>query len=111
MKRVIDKLKSMWGKKYHVKRGFLLLGTDEVLTSNHLLEEVVELQAEIVYGTDATILEEVVDVYIVFANLIAKLDLSEALIEKLSIEKLDRVFVDKAEVQSTNPGYTRHNRS
>lgn len=112
MNILTKQLKSMYGKFYHRKRGFLLDEKDPVITSNHLLEEVTELQAEILQGNEETILNEAIDVYIVLAHLLNKLSIDTVALEVAALVQLDKAFtIHKDEILSNNPGFTRQNRN
>ena len=96
----------------HKKRGFSLADTTPQLATNHLLEEVVELQAECTLGgTRETIKQEAADVLAIFMHLlyISSITLEEVINE--CERKLEATFTNNPdEVISKNPGLTRRAR-
>ena len=96
----------------HKKRGFSLADTTPQLATNHLLEEVVELQGEcILGGTKETIKEEAADVMAIFLHLLHVMDISLEEVLETCEQKLRDVFTfDPSEVISKNPGLTRRAR-
>ncbi len=96
---------------YHKKRGFSLHNVPLGVSTNHLIEESVELQAEVLYGDTPKQLEEAADVLCCYFHVLIDSGLSPADVAVRAREKLESVFtLDKSEVLTNNPGYTRNNR-
>lgn len=103
---------------YHVKRGFSLKDASALTASNHLIEEAVELQAEVTLGnTHIDIIayekavEEAADVLLVFLHLTVVANLSLYHIIKKAKEKLKQNFtLDKSKIKTNTPGFNRSNR-
>ena len=100
---------------YHIKRGFSLKDAEPVRTANHLIEEVVELQAEIIEGEYDLSLEEASDVLLVYLHLIHLLGIDFGVylshIIDCANKKLDKNWtLDKSKILTNTPGFTRRNR-
>lgn len=96
---------------YHKKRGFSLSQSKLTTASNHLIEEVVELQAEVLDGTYDTKREEGADVLLVFLSLLWISNMSFSEIVDVASKKIEKNFtLNKDEVLTNNPGFTRKNR-
>lgn len=95
---------------YHKRRGFCLSEPKPVFICNSLLEELVELQAELLTDGDR-VREELLDVICCLAHLVVKLNFDPSEL-KLDAEKvLMGAFVkDKKDVLTDTPGFTRNNR-
>lgn len=96
---------------YHIKRGFSLKDSKLTTASNHLIEEAVELQAEVLDGDIDSKIEEAADVLLVFLHLlkISKISLNDVI--AFAFKKLTRTFtLDKTKIKTSTPGYTRKNR-
>lgn len=100
------------GGAYHIRRGFSLADTTPLLCTNHLLEEVVELQAEVCISKDReATLDEASDVLAIFLHFIHINDIDLEMLATRCMEKLQANFTfDESEVISNNPGFTRRNR-
>jgi phosphoribosyl-ATP pyrophosphohydrolase len=97
------------GGAYHIRRGFQLSDCDEREISNHLIEEAVELQAEMFRGTRETQLEEASDLICVLSHAIEFCGFTvEELMQKAK-EKLDANFTYN-ENQVQGNGFNRSNR-
>lgn len=96
----------------HRKRGFSLQEATVELAANHLIEEAVELQAEATISHDkAGVIDESADVIAVWLHLIILSDVSFEEVVVRCIEKLGEAFtLDKNEVLTDTPGFTRRNR-
>lgn len=106
---LIKKLKEMHkGFFYHKKRGFLLGTVTPTMVSCHLLEEAVELQAEIISDNHEGIVEEAADVYLLLMHLFVTLNLDIKKVETEALQKLEVAFTTKR--TKLNPGFTRRNR-
>ncbi len=105
----IDKL--FMSKAYHKKRGYRI---DEQSTDRvgvHLVEEAVELLAELMDGTPETVLEEVADVMILLSRVIYDKQIQPEWVEEAVVKKLNAIWVtDPKDVLTDNPGMTRQNR-
>lgn len=97
---------------YHKKRGFSLKEAKLSTASNHLIEEATELQAEMLDGDSATQVEEAADVLLVYLHLLRISNLTLKDVVKFARQKLERNFtLDKSEVLTDTPGYSRKNRN
>lgn len=106
---LIEKLKEMYKSTlYHKRRGFRLGTATPTMVSCHLLEEVVELQAEIISDNHEGIAKEAADVYILLMHLFVTLNLDIKKVETEALQKLEVAFTTKR--TKLNPGFTRRNR-
>lgn len=95
----------------HKKRGFSLHDVSVVDISNHLLEETVELQAEVMHGTHKEQLDEAADTLAVYLHLLVASGLPPDDVIDRCISKLNHNFtLDKSEVLTDTPGITRKSR-
>lgn len=93
---------------YHIKRGFSLRYAKKATSTNHLIEETVEYQAEILDGTRDKQIEEASDVLVVFLHSLEINDLNIEEIIDCASKKLEKVFtLDKSKIQTETPGFTR----
>lgn len=93
---------------YHRRRGFKLNDANEFVASNHLLEECVELQAEMQHGNHCRRIEESADVLCVFLHLLylGGVPLSDVVAK--AQQQLDSNFtllVD--EIETDTPAFTK----
>jgi len=96
----------------HVKRGFKVSEIPALVISNHLIEEVTELQAEVIDDDREAFIEEASHVLAVFLHLLQKQGLSLNEIATRSLKMLETNFTtDPAEVTAVTDGYTRKHRS
>lgn len=97
---------------YHKRRGFRLAETSRMMCSNHLLEEVSELQAEACITEDKkAITDEAGDVMATFLHLIYICDIDFDDVANMCLQKLDKYFTDNPnEVNTSSPGFTRRSR-
>lgn len=100
----------------HVKRGFPIRHSQIRQITNHLIEEVVELQAAIDddIGTpdqlDA-VWEEAADVLLVYMHLLRKRGMGFMQVCRVAMDKLKTNWTtDPAQVTAVNPGFTRRGR-
>jgi phosphoribosyl-ATP pyrophosphohydrolase len=97
---------------YHRKRGFRLNEAEPVLASNHVIEEAVELQAECVYGTYHSQLDEAADLLCVWLHLLWLSGVPLSVVLERASQKLDQNFtLNPDEVETKTPGRLRSNRS
>lgn len=103
---------------YHIKRGFSLKDSTSFTASNHLIEETVELQAEVVCAdgckqfSQTKALEEAADVLLVFLHLLKVSNLNIYTVLKFARDKLKRNFtLDKSKILTNTPGFNRSNRN
>ena len=109
----------------HIRKGFHLLDASIADCTNHLLEETVEAQAEVLsvlclaglshveYWGDnrASVIEELGDARSVYLHLLIRMGLTEEDVDKIALEKLARSFTsDPDKVTATIPGVTRKGR-
>lgn len=94
---------------YHVKRGFKLADVPAVVISNHLLEEAVELQAEVIVGDSSLATrQEAADVLLVFLHLLEKTGLPLYLVAETALATLNKEFtLDLANLKTSTPGFSR----
>jgi phosphoribosyl-ATP pyrophosphohydrolase len=97
---------------YHIKRGFRLSEASDIVASNHLVEEAVELQAEIIEDNYDGILAEAADLVSMLIHVLVNRGIPLCCLEDAAIKKLTETFsIDAADIISTMPGLTRRNRS
>lgn len=109
---IIDLVKHLHAERaMHVKRGFCLSDLDVERTSNHLLEEAIELQAEVLEGHRDGVVDESADVLATWLHLLQyqKIDFQEVL-ERCRQKLLDVFTFDPEDVLTTTPGYSRRHR-
>jgi phosphoribosyl-ATP pyrophosphohydrolase len=95
----------------HIKRGFRLSEASDVVNANHLLEEAVELQAEVISGNKKAILEESADVLACFLHLLVRQGINIDELCSITKTKLEKVFsFDENDILTSTPGLTRKNR-
>ena len=110
---LIERIKELHTQgAYHIKRGFSLKDSKKTTASNHLIEEAVELQAEVLDGDVITKTEEAADVLLVYLHLLYISGISFADVRDFAQFKLEKDFtLDKSKILTTTPGYTRKNRN
>jgi len=113
IEELVDYIQELHDKNaIHKKRGFVLQDTTPLIVSNHLLEEVVELQAEaVVEGNIEKSVEESADVLANFLYLLCLLGIDFGDVIDCCNNKLKDVFVfDETEVLTNTPGFSRRHR-
>ena len=96
---------------YHVKRGFRLKEATSLMVSNHLLEEAVELQSEIMANNREAIVEEAGDVIVLFARVLRTTDVGLDEVLTFATKKLNKIFTtDPNKVTAISPGTSRRAR-
>lgn len=96
---------------YHKKRGFSLADVSAAVACNHLIEESVELQAEIMCGTKENQVIEASDALATLLSTIFVQGLNIHDVISAADRKLYENFVyDKSEINTTTPGFSRSNR-
>jgi len=102
----------------HVKRGYCINDISVELQSNHLLEEVVELQAEILANhhernpNAEKIVKEACHVYACFIHLMVRLGIDFRQLEEVTDEMLSANWTtNPEEVTAKEPGFTRAGRA
>jgi len=96
---------------YHRKRGFRLSEASDTICTNHLIEEAVELQAEVLNDDDAGIVNECSDLMACVIHLLVSRNISIDDVQHAALKKLGSVFTtDKDEVLTSKPGFARSNR-
>ena len=105
---LIKKLKEMYKTPhYHKRRGFLLGTATSTMVSCHLLEEVVELQAEVIVNNRKGIEEEAADTLVLLLHLFETLNLNIDQVETRALTKLKTTFTTKKQ----EGGFTRRDRN
>jgi len=96
----------------HRKRGFGLQESSSILASNHMIEEVVELQAEAVIEQHRDgVIEESSDVLATWLHLLLHCDVSmQEVIDRCTEKLLDTFTYDPNDVLTDTPGYSRRHR-
>jgi phosphoribosyl-ATP pyrophosphohydrolase len=96
----------------HKKRGFSLHDSTPELAANHMIEEAVELQAEATIARNRDgVVEESADVLATWLHLLIHCDVSFEEVVVRCMEKLRDTFtLDKDQVLTDTPGFTRRNR-
>lgn len=114
--RLIDMIQTLIDNgSYHKRRGFRLADATPLFTSQHLLEEALELHAEIIASADhensEAILEEAADTILMFLHLIQQQNISLPTLLEAAQRKLAATFTtDVSEVTAIGPGGTRRSR-
>ncbi len=109
---LMDQIRELRDNNYrHKRRGFRLKAVSPEFLTVHLLEEAVELQAEVLTGgTRTQIVDEAGDVLCVFLHLLIAKGIPLHDVVSHAMEKLDRALVPDIESEHTNPGFTRSSR-
>jgi len=104
----------------HVRRGFCINDATLTTATNHLMEEVVELQAEMLIGDDVNdAIDEAADVLMVYlhvlelgarAGKIPREDMLACVCERARLRLNKYWTTDPAQVTATKAGMTRKNR-
>ena len=100
----------------HVRRGFKLSQATALDASNHLLEEAIELQAEVIqnqeFGYTDDMLDEASDVLVCYLHLLRRKCMPLSKVAEHAKEKLQRAFTtDPSKVTAIKPGVTRKGRA
>lgn len=98
---------------YHRKRGFSLSDSTPTIASTHMLEEAVELQAEVlITGDREAIIEESSDLLATWLHLLLQCDVEFETVVDKCIQKLHSVFTcDINELETSTPGVMRRSRA
>ena len=109
MQRLIDLIDDLYKlNAYHIRRGFRLKEGSALIASNHLLEEAIELQAEVIDSDREAIIEEAGDTLAVFCHLLKRTDISLEEVVESALDKVVRSYTtNPAEITAKNPGVTR----
>lgn len=95
----------------HIRRGFRLQDADVMVCTNHLIEEVVELQAECITQNREAIIEEASDVMAIFLHLLHMHGVALETVVDMCHSKLRNNFTyDENKLATETPGFTRRNR-
>jgi len=95
----------------HKKRGYHISNQNTEMAGLALVEETVELQAELMAGTDDTVLEEMADVLICLTRVIYDRQILPVTLLTAVEKKLDEIWVYGPDaVETGTPGLTRRNR-
>ena len=96
----------------HIRRGFRLSDATPELAANHLLEEGVELQAEIMNGDRQAMLAEASDLLAVLTHLLHMLEIPIENVAAAALAGLSKNFTLSPDaVTASRPGFTRSGRS
>ena len=113
MKKLIEYIDELHDTNaIHIKRGFCLQEANPIFATIHMLEEAVELQAEVCCdGPREAVVEEAADTLACYLHLLRILDISAEEVEERAIEKLKSVYtLNPDEVLTSTPGMTRRSR-
>jgi phosphoribosyl-ATP pyrophosphohydrolase len=111
--RLIAKVKTLYElDAIHIKRGFRLRTEGSVsVASNHLIEEAVELQAELLWGKREAIVEEAGDLLTLFCHILKRTDISLDEVVNSALEKAEKSYTaDPEKITAITPGVTRRRR-
>ena len=96
---------------FHKKRGFCITEQPTDRVGVHLIEESTELLAELMDGSDSTVLEEAADVLICLTRIIYDRKIEPEALQQVVIRKMNDIWVyDPNDIASKDPGFTRRNR-
>ena len=96
----------------HIKRGFRLQDATPLIASNHLIEETVELQAEVICGNEDGIIDEASDALACLLHLLEMKKITLDVIAKHSKQKLIKVFsTDIGKITAITNGFSRRGRA
>lgn len=97
----------------HVKRGFRLRTEgSNLVASNHLIEEAVELQAELIAENREATVEEAGDLLTLMCHILKRNNISIEEIAASAVEKVARSYtLNPEEVTAITPGVTRRGRA
>lgn len=99
------------GNAKHKRRGFGLKEASLAVISNHLIEENVEFQAELLSGDQIKQLAEAADVIGAFLHAIYAAGLPLDVVVRAAEMGLRTNFTfDEREIETNTPGFTRQNR-
>lgn len=113
MKRLIDTIERLYEiDAIHIKRGFRVkTDGNKLVASNHLLEEAVELQAEVMVDNREAIVEEAGDLLTLIVHLLKRCDISFDEVIESAVEKCHRIYTtDPKNITAITPGVTRRGR-
>jgi phosphoribosyl-ATP pyrophosphohydrolase len=96
----------------HKKRGFLIREATPELNAIHLVEEAVEVQAEVIISRDKNgIISESADMLAIWLHLLVMCDITFEEVVAKSVEMLgNKTTCEESEVLTSTPGFTRRNR-
>lgn len=110
MQTLIDKIRRL-GNHYHAKRGFRLKDVRPEVTGCHLVEEAVEVMAEILEKNHQGITEEVGDLLCLIAQVCIAHHIDFSGVLEVAHKKLNKFWIeDPADIITKTPGFTRRNR-
>ena len=114
MQKLIDKVAELYeADAIHIKRGFRVRTEGSLMVaSNHLIEEAVELQAELLFGDRPKQVEEAGDLLTLFCHILKRGDITLAEVVDSAYEKACRNYTtDPTKVTAHTPGVTRSGRT
>ena len=114
MDKLIEKVRQLYeADAIHIKRGFRVRTEGSLMVaSNHLIEEAVELQAELLFGEKPAQVEEAGDLLTLFCHILKRGDISLEEVVDSAVEKAERNYTtDPEQVTAVTPGVTRRGRA
>ena len=113
LNRLLSKIDSLYEQDaIHIKRGFKVRSEgSSTVASNHLIEEAVELQAEVLEDNREGTIEEAGDLLTLFCHLLKRCHIPLQEVVDLAVAKLERVYTtDPSKVTAITSGVTRRGR-
>lgn len=113
IKTLIEEIQKVYDiNAYHIKRGFKIQDQNLTGTSNHLIEEVVELQGAILENDKEQSKQEAADVLLVYLHMLRDMGFTLDEIAEVAQLKLWLSFTpDLKKVKTKKPGFSRTNRA
>lgn len=114
MQKLIEKVKQLYeADAIHIKRGFRVQSEGSLMVaSNHLIEEAVELQAELLFGEKPAQIEEAGDLLTLFCHILKRGDISLEEVVEAALAKAEKNYTTNPdEVTAITPGVTRRGRN
>jgi len=114
IKRILGKIGVLFDRNsYHSKRGYRIRELSTEIAGLALVEETVELQAELMNprASHMDVLEEAADVLICFTRILHDKGINLSQLEAAAEAKLRKVWTDDpSKVTANKPGFTRRGR-
>ena len=116
MRILFQKIADLWERNaYHIKRGYRIQEQSTTKAGCALIEESMELLAELLEEDKAdmaAVTEEAADVLICLTRILFDCDISVADVLAQADKKLQAIWVNSlAEVRTNTPGFTRRSRA
>lgn len=95
----------------HIKRGFCICDANALISSNHMLEEAVELQAAVIDNDRDEIIKEAGDVVLCLLHTLQHSDITAKEVLDKALQRLDSAFTtDPSKITAIKNGFSRTNR-